>query len=111
MSANRLTMATIQSITGLPLSGYRPRAKERSDVAAEQQAIGVGKLTRPGRHRRSRDTVSHYVEDPCAGWLLQVEVGRRGRQGSCGRSPPIALFAVTRRAVFDEERMRFVTGG
>src|ERR1700675_1078824 len=56
-TANRLTMATIQSITGLLLSGYRRHAKERSDVATEQQPIGVGKLIGPRRHSRPRDTV------------------------------------------------------
>ena len=42
-STNGLAIATTELILGLLLSGYRQPAKERSDVAALQQPIGVGK--------------------------------------------------------------------
>src|SRR5579871_5398084 len=102
-SANRVTIATIQSIMVLLLFADCRRGKERADVAAEKLAVGVGKLTCPGRHRCTRDTVFQYVEGPLTSRLLQVEVRRRGCQRSRSGSMPVAAFSMARRTVFGEE--------
>src|SRR5579862_5872048 len=57
VTANRLTIATIQSIMGLLLFADWRRRKRRADIAAEKLALGVGELTSPGRHSCTRDTV------------------------------------------------------
>src|ERR1700754_2733530 len=88
-SAKRLTIATIQSITGRLLLSYRPRCKEGSDVAAEKLPVGLGKLGSPGRHRRAGNTMLQDVERSFASGLVQVEIGRRRRQRCRGRSTAV----------------------